>query len=140
MIIELLLLSSDDGIVISLGDSVIPNHGLVSNEDIGVDRTGSDLTVGLSCNTTYVQCCTGSESSMTASWHLAHFSGSIPPSSTSDTFSFNMNRIGQAVYLFRNHIPNDPTVTNGIWRCTIPDSNGDTQTKYIGIYTRGMTG
>ena len=142
MIIESLLLSSDDGIVISLGGRVIPNHGLVTTEDIGLDPEGQNLTVGLSCNTSYEECCTGSESSMTASWHLAHFSGSIPLSSTSDTFSFNMNRTRQAVYLFRNRNLNQFTYaqTNGIWRCTIPDRNGSMQTKYIGIYTRGTTG
>ena len=130
-----------DGIVISLGDRVIPNHGLVTTEDIGLDPEGQNLTVGLSCNTIYAQCCTGTSSmTRTASWHYAHFSGNIPLSSTSDTFSFNMNRTRQAVYLFRNRNLNDPTVTNGIWRCTIPDSNGVQQTKYIGIYTRGMTG
>ena len=120
---------------------MIPNHGLVSNEDIGLDHTGSDLTVGLKCNTTYVQCCTGSSSmTRTASWHYAHSTAGVVLSSSATTNSFEMRRTGQAVYLFRNHILNDPTVTNGIWRCTIPDRNGDTQTKYIGIYTRGMTG
>ena len=36
----------DDGIVISLRGKVIPNHGLVTTEDIGIDPTGTNLTVG----------------------------------------------------------------------------------------------
>ena len=54
--------------------------------------------------------------------------------------AFGMRRTGQAVYLFRNKVLSNPTVTDGIWRCTIPDQNGDQQTKYIGIYANGTTG
>ena len=122
---------------------MFPNHGLVTTEDIGLDHKGVNLVVGLSCNTTYVQCCTGSSSmTRTASWHYAHYTASVDLSSTITTHSFEMKRTGQAVYLFRNRNLNQFTYAqiNGIWRCTIPDRNGDMQTKYIGIYTRGMTG
>ena len=134
--------STDDGIRISLGDRELRNHGLVTTEDIGVDNSGMRLEEGLNCNTTYVQCCTGTSNTRTASWHHGHITIPVRLSvpSIANPFAFGMKRTGQAVYLFRNRVLPTPTVTDGIWRCTIPDQNGDQQTKYIGIYANGTTG
>ena len=138
--------STDDGIRISLGDRELPNHGLVTTEDIGVDRSGMRLEEGLKCSTTYDRCCTGTSTmTTTASWHHAYVTTPVqlsdPSRTTSQLYAFGMRRTGQAVYLFRNKVlTTNPTATNGIWRCTIPDQNGDQQTKYIGIYTSGTTG
>ena len=130
--------------MVSLGDREFPNHGLVTTEDIGVDRSGMRLEEGLKCSTTYEQCCTGTSTmTTTASWHHGHTASPVQLSNSAitDPFAFGMNRIGQAVYLFRNKVlTTNPTVTDGIWRCTIPDQNGDQQTKYIGIYASGTTG
>ena len=112
-------------------------------QDIGVDPTGMKLDEGLKCSTTYVECCTGTFNTRTASWHHAHVTTPVQlssPSRTTGFYAFGMKRTGQAVYLFRNKMLSTPTLTDGIWRCTIPDQNGVQQTKYIGIYTRGTTG
>ena len=134
--------STDDGIGISLGDRELPNHGLVTAQDIGVDKSGMRLEEGLKCSTTYVECCTGTFNTRTASWHHGHVTTPVQLSNSSiaNPFAFGMRRIGQAVYLFRNKMLSTPTATDGIWRCTIPDQNGDQQTKYIGIYANGTTG
>ena len=135
--------STDDGIRISLGDREFPNHGLVTAEDIGVDNSGMRLEEGLKCSTTYEQCCTGTSTmTTTASWHHGHSTSPVQLSdpSNNDPFSFGMRRIGQALYLFRNKVLTNPTVSDGIWQCIIPDQNGDQQTKYIGIYANGTTG
>ena len=135
--------STDDGIRISLGDREFPNHGLVTSQDIGVDKSGMRLDEGLNCSTTYDRCCTGTSTTRTASWHHAHVTTPVQlsnPSRTIGFYAFGMKRTGQAVYLFRNKVLPNPTSTNGIWRCTIPDQNGVQQTKYIGIYASGTTG
>ena len=129
--------------MISLRGRVIPNHGLVTTQDIVVDRSGMRLEEGLKCSTTYEQCCTDTSTmTTTASWHHGHttFSVQLSDPSNNAPFAFGMRRSGQAVYLFRNKVLTIPTATNGIWRCTIPDQNGDQQTKYIGIYASGTTG
>ena len=115
----------------------------MTTEDIGVDRLGMRLGEGLKCSTTYEQCCTGSSvTTLTASWHHGHTASLVQLSDPSNNapFAFGMRRTGQAVYLFRNKVLTNPTVSNGIWRCTIPDQNGVQQTKYIGIYANGTTG
>ena len=136
--------STDDGIRISLGDREFPNHGLVTTEDIGVDKSGMRLEEGLNCSTNNEQCCTGTSTmTTTASWHHGHTTIPVQLSNSSRTtgfYAFGMKRTGQAVYLFRNRAHSSPTVTDGIWRCTIPDQNGVQQTKYIGIYANGTTG
>ena len=140
---------SDDGIVISLGDRVIPNHGLVTTEDIGVDPTGRNLTVGLKCNTTYHGCCSdftpgdGSSPSGNGSWLHAHgHTFYVPRQVDRPNYISGIKRNGRAVYVFRNRESDNNRLylINGIWRCVIPDSGGREQTKYIGIYSRGNNG
>ena len=140
----------DDGIVISLGDRVIPNHGLVTTEDIGVDPTGANRSVGLSCSTIYYGCCSdftqlsdstyyGISPSGDGSWLYAHTLESlyVPRQTDQPNFISGITRNGSAVYVFRNSESDNNRLhlVNGIWRCVIPDSNGTEQTKYIGIYT-----
>ena len=143
----------DDGIVISLGERVIPNHGLVTTEDIGVDRTGTNLTVGLKCSTTYNGCCSDSTStgstrdgrspSGNGSWLHAHgYTFYVPRQVDRPNYISGITRNGRAVYVFRNKESDNNRLylINGIWRCVIPDSSGTEQTKYIGIYSRGNNG
>ena len=149
----------DDGIVISLGDRVIPNHGLVTTQDIGVDLTGTNLTVGLKCNTTYSGCCSdfttltgngqsraqdGRNPSGNGSWLYPHVVATLyaPRQTDQPNFISGITRYGSAVYVFRNRESDNNRlyVTNGIWRCVIPDSGGREQTKYIGIYSSGNNG
>ena len=120
--------------MISLRGRVIPNHGLVTTQDVGVDSSRTNLAIGLLCNTTYEGCCTSNNA---ASWYYGHFTGMVE---TSGRLAFGMSKTSQSLNLFRNRDLSLPTQTNGIWRCTIPDQNGDQQTKYIGIYARGTTG
>ena len=144
----------DDGIVISLGDRVIPNHGLVTAQDIGIDPTGTNLTAGLKCNTTYGMCCAdftdgksmvyqiqyGERPSGRGGWLYAHavetyISRQVDVSS----HTFGITRNGNAVYVFRNKV-SAPVIIDGIWRCVIPDSSGTEQTKYIGVYFNSSNG
>ena len=138
--------------MISLRDREIPNHGLVTTQDIGVDSTGMNLVVGLCCNTTSNMCCSdlttlntnefqrnGKCPSGSGSWLYAH-NPSFPyvphQYHTRDRmFTCGVKRSGRAVYVFRNHDGTELSIFDGIWRCVIPDSNGRKQTKWFGVYS-----
>ena len=141
-----IIISPDDGIMISLGDRVIPNHGLVATQDIGVDPNGETLTSGLKCSTTYDMCCSDSTSggqspSGSGSWLYAHFPTNpyIVRQIDSVSNTFGIRRNENAVYLLRNKM-SAPVIADGIWRCEIPDSSGTEQTKYIGVYSNSSNG
>ena len=133
---------------------MIPNHGLVTTEDIGVDPNGTNLTVGLKCNTTYSGCCSdfttitgstrnGNSPSGSGSWLYAHgHTFYVPRQTDRPNYITGISRSGRAVYVFRNRESDNNRLYlfNGIWRCVIPDSSGTEQTKYIGIYSRGNSG
>ena len=138
--------------MISLRGREIPNHGLVSTQDIGVDSTGMNLQVGLCCNTTSNMCC--SDLTTLAS-NESQINGKYPSGSGSWLFAHNptfpyvthqyhirdrmhtygVKRSGRAVYVFRNRDGTELSSVDGIWRCVIPDSNGREQTKWIGVYS-----
>ena len=113
---------------------MIPNHGLVTTQDIGIDNTRTNLAIALLCNTTYEECCTSNDA---ASWYYGHFTGRVE---ISGRLGFGMSKTKQSLNFFRNRAHSPATATDGIWRCIIPDQNGDQQTKYIGIYASGTTG
>ena len=133
--------------MVSLRGWEIPNHGLVATEDIGVDPYGRHLEVGLSCSTTYDMCCfdfndteiDGQRPSGLGSWLYAHTSHYVyRQEDRTQNYLFGIKRSGNAVYLVRNHYNQTRiSVSNGIWRCVIPDVNGTEQTKYIGVYSSG---
>ena len=115
----------------------------------GQDPTGANLAVGLSCNTTYDRCCSdftsmnrntkaGIQASGRGSWLYAHNTQYPFVSRQEDRpdFTYGIKRYGNAVYLFRNHGGmSGLSGVDGIWRCVIPDRNGNMQTKYIGVYS-----
>ena len=134
---------------------MIPTHGLVTTEDIGVDPNGINLTVGLSCSTTYDGCCSdlpppllnddtlnGRSPSGNGSWLYPHTVTAIyvPRQTDQPNYVSGITRSGSAVYVFRNSESNNNRhhLVNGIWRCMIPDSSGREQTKYIGVYSNQM--
>ena len=130
-------------------------------QDIGVNPWNEDnLAVGLSCNTTYDGCCSDSAGvnhrQMSANGKAR---GGLQPSGIGSWLYpslplypyvrrqvdeprhiYGIRREESAVYLFRN-LEETPTwkealsIHVGIWRCVIPDSRGQQQTKYIGIYS-----
>ena len=144
--------SADDGIKIALRGRVIPNHGLVTIQEIGVDSNGTNFTVGLSCSTTYDSCCSdytgaqltararnGHSPSGVGSWlypQLKRNNKYITRQVDQPLYIFGIRRISNenAVYLFRNNHNHVPSRVIGIWQCVILDSNGREQSKYIGIY------
>ena len=53
-------------------------------------------------------------------------------------FTYGIKRNGNAFYLFRSRGDSEMSGlsrVDGIWRCVIPDRNGNVQTKYIGVYS-----
>ena len=53
-------------------------------------------------------------------------------------FTYGIKQNGNAVYLFRSRGDSEMSGlsgVDGIWRCVIPDRNGNVQTKYIGVYS-----
>ena len=141
-----------DGIRISLNGREIPNHGLVTTQDIGIDSTVMNLTMGLCCSTTFNMCCSdlttlasnesqriGKYPSGSGSWLFAHSSISSYVAHQYHTrnrmYTYGVKRSGRAVYVFRNHDGTELSNVDGIWRCVIPDSNGREQTKWIGVYS-----
>ena len=139
--------------MISLRGRVFPNHGLVTAQDIGVDSTGTNLAVGLKCNTTFSGCCSdfttglndfvraGGDPTGNGSWLNAHVTLHPYFSRQVDApgHTFGITRNGNAVYVFRNKM-SAPAAADGIWRCVIPDSSGTEQTKYIGVYSSSSNG
>ena len=136
----------------SLRGRELPNHGLVTTQDIGVDSTGMNLQVGLCCNTTSNMCCSalmtlasnhsqrnGKYPSGSGSWLFAHsttLSYVTHQYHTRDRmFTYGVKRSGRAVYVFRNRDGTELSNVDGIWRCVIPDSNGREQTRWIGVYS-----
>ena len=147
-----MLYSLGDRIRIHLRDRDIPNHGLVTTQDIGVDSTGTILAVGLCCSTTFNMCCSdlttlasnhsqrdGSLPSGSGSWLFAHnptFPYVTPLKHNLERmFTYGVQRSGRAVYVFRKRDGTSLSSVDGIWRCVIPDSSGIEQTKYIGVYS-----
>ena len=133
--------------MISLAGKEIPNHGLVTTQDIGIDPTGTNLTAALSCSTTSDMCCSdnpfrtnpaGNRASGNGSWLYPHepYHPYIVRQIDRPEYTYGIRRNGNAVYLFRNRLTqNRMSITDGIWRCVIPDSSGAERTKYIGIYS-----
>ena len=134
----------------SLRGREIPNHGLVTTQDIGVDSTGMNLAVGLCCNTTSNMCCSdlttlgsnvsqrnGKYPSGSGSWLYAHIAmfPYITPQQHVPYSTYGVKRNGRAVYVFRNRDGTGLSGVDGIWRCVIPDSSGIERTKYIGVYS-----
>ena len=120
----------------------------MTTQDIGVDPTGANLSVGLSCNTTYDRCCSdftsnsstqgGIQASGKGSWLYAYNTQYpfVHRQEDSPDFTYGIKRNGNAVYLFRNRgAMSGLSGVDGIWRCVIPDRNGNMQTKYIGVYS-----
>ena len=139
-----------DGIKINLRGREIPNHGLVTTQDIGVDPTGTALAVGLCCNTTSNMCCSdlmtlasnvsqgdGKYRSGSGSWLFAHNARFpyVSPQEHRPDFTYGVKRNGRAVYVFRNRDGTGLSGVDGIWQCVIPDSSGIERTKYIGVYS-----
>ena len=127
-------------------------------QDIGVNPLNEDnLAVGLSCNTTYDGCC--SDSAGVNNRQIIAIRKGIQPSGIGSWLypsiplypyvrrqvdgpghNYGIRRQESAVYLFRNREETYSgasalSVHDGIWRCVIPDSRGQKQTKYIGIYS-----
>ena len=97
------------------------NNSIVTRTDIG---TGS---AALLCTTTYVFCC--SSANRDTHWYFPNGSqvvndGTLPYYRTRST---NPQR---AVLLHRN----PQGTTTGIFRCDIPDANGELQSVFVGIY------
>ena len=135
--------------MISLGGREIPNHGLVTTQDIGVDPTGTNLTAGLSCSTTNDMCCSdldeetydtigGAARSGNGSWLYPNkrFFKYVSRQYDKPNNIYGIKRHGNAVYMFRNHLNRiELSHEDGIWRCIIPDARGTEQTKFIGVYS-----
>ena len=140
---------TDDDIIVSLRGREIPNHGLVTTQDIGFDPNGTHPEVGLSCSTIYAMCCSaypvspengGRRPSGVGSWIYAHYyyTPYVLPQAAAIHYSykFGIRRIGRAVRVFRNsNSQHLLSVADGIWRCVIPDSSGREQIRYIGVYS-----
>ena len=125
----------------------------MTTQDIGVDPTGANLAVGLSCNTTYDRWCSdftsmnrntkaGIQASGKVSWLYANniLYPFVRRQEDRPDFTYGIKRNGNAVYLFRNRgAMSGLSGVDGIWRCVIPDRNGNVQTKYIGVFYSNET-
>ena len=95
----------------------LPNNSIVTETDIGEDF------LALFCFTDEENCC---ESANEARWLIPD--GTVV-GSNGDLFG----RRGLSM-LSLNRVP-DAMLENGLYRCEIPDSEGDTQTLYAGVYS-----
>ena len=117
-------------VALVLNGTVIPNHGLVLLEDIG------ESDAALLCTTDLVACCrrydTGYYSPL-GNWFFPN--RTALPNMIIDAqglmWEFYRNR-GQSVVRMNRRRGG----VNGIYRCAIPDQSGNTQSLYVGVYTR----
>jgi len=112
---------------ITLNKVTYPNNSIVTNTDIG---TGS---AALLCTTTYRPCC--SSGNPETQWYFPNGSQipnnpTLPYQRTRRYRSWFFHPAGGVIL---NH--NSESNTTGIFRCDILDSNGVTQSLYVGIYT-----
>ena len=100
----------------------LTNNSIVTNTDIGTD------TAALVCTTAYPPCCT-SVNRDTANWYFPN--GNQVPNNPALPYQRSRGENPGRVILNRN----SESTTTGIFRCTIPDASGVTQSLYVGIYT-----
>ena len=99
----------------------IVNHGIVTITDISENEP-------LLCVTDSIDCCSREPGVSNGQWYFPD--GSAVPDESGD--NFYQASVFAAVRL---HRIND--MTNGIYRCDIPDTMGNNQTLHIGIYNNG---
>ena len=98
------------------------NHGIVTITDISESEP-------LLCVTDRIDCCPPEESSVSnGQWYFPD--DSAVPDESGD--NFYQASVSAAVRLHRIN-----GMTNGIYRCDIPDTTGNNQTLHIGIYNNG---
>ena len=114
-------LSCTTGVGLTLNSVQYTNNSVVSITDIG---TGS---AALICTTTNSGCCASGNSE--TQWYFPNGSQVLP--NPNMTFSRTSSTSPGAIRLNRN----PEATTTGVFRCDIPDANGDLQSIYVGIYT-----
>ena len=109
-----------------LNGARILNHGIVTRDNIGTDTAAT-----LQCLTSYDGCCGDSN----GFWFYP--SGSeVMDSGDSSSEVFYRSRGSGAVYLHhRDGTGGDED--DGIFRCQIPDLDGNSQDLFVGIYSSG---
>ena len=99
---------------------MVPNHGIVTREDIGTEASNA-----VQCRTTVADCCTDSDTN-TGQWFFP--SGGM----VSTSGNFYQEKGPQYVYLHRRNMPG----AEGIFRCEI-GVTGSEETYYVGVYPSG---
>ena len=117
-------------VALILNGTVIPNHGLVLLENIG------ESDAALLCTTDLFACCRSYDTgyySPLGNWFFPN--GTALPNMIIDAqglmWEFYRNR-GQSVVRMNRRRGG----MNGIYHCAIPDRSGNTQSLYVGVYTR----
>ena len=110
-------------IKIVLGGHIYDNNSVINIHDIGENDEA------LLCYTNASDCCKA-PAQIVGQWH---FPNGVPIDISTALASeeFYRNRAQSVVRLNRR---NNATSPNGVYRCEIPDANGDSQNIYIGIY------
>lgn len=106
------------GIGFTLNSVRYANNDVVNITDIGKD------SAALLCTTTHTPCCFSGDNSQ---WFLPD--GTQLPNTNTLPYYRTRNNMG-TVLLHRN----SEATTTGIFRCAIPNSDGDLQDIYVGVY------
>ena len=108
-----------------LDGQLYPNNSVVTLTDIGSTSSGPALF----CLTPSTECCsdteTPNEATVTREWYLPD---GRQLSSAGTVFS--REQVSSAVSLYRN----GGTSLSGVFRCDVPDANGNSQSIFIGLY------
>ena len=109
------------GTGLTLNNVSYTNNSVVTITDIGTD------SAALICTTTLPGCC--SSDNQETQWYLPN--GTQLPNDNTQPYYRSRSQSPGAVRLHRN----PGATTTGVFRCDIPDANGDLQSIYVGIYT-----
>ena len=107
-------------------ESLVSNQSIVNLEDI---TGGSDLL----CLTNTATCCRGRDTGSTGVGFWYFPDGSVVPSDNSNGLS--RDRGTSFVALTHSGSGSPPS---GLYRCEIPDSEGQTVTLFAGVYRSGL--
>ena len=103
------------GVFLSLGGSIIPNHGYVVISDI----SNTYYSNALLCHTNYA-------------YHYYPDGDWFSPSNSTDIEGFYTSTSSYVLRLYRSNTGEQPI--NGIYHCTVRDDTFTYQTVYVGLY------
>ena len=127
------------GVGFVLNNTAIPEHGIVTLDNIGIDGAA------LRCMTDNTQCCSIVQTrgvSGVGQWYFPNGTAVPNPIALSQETGMTVLPADLALYRTRDDravlLHHNFGGVNGIYHCEVPDGSGVTQNLYIGIFTANL--